>query len=382
MNKVITINLGGNAYQLEEDGYNALRTYLETAAARLQGNPDRDEILLDIERAIAEKFRALLGNHKNVVETKEVASVIAEMGPIEADAGASAGADAKDTAGSAGKQKTEDHAESARPPKRLYRIQDGAMFAGVCNGIAAYMGIDPTLVRLAFVLLTVVWGTGIFVYIVLAFVIPEAYSPEEKAAASGAPFTAQEFIRRAKEGYYEAMRGFPDRKARREWRRRFKTEMRMHADQWRCHWHSHWKEHVPVHPGMIFTLPFLSILQGVITLVWICALISLLATGMIFGMALPANVPVWAAAVVLLIVYGIIAGPLKMTRRFYYWNLSESKGGGSFVFLIDMVVGIVVAAVLVLLAICYFPELRQAIGGVPAIFHQAANDIKTWWKGH
>ncbi len=90
MNKVITINLGGNAYQLEEGGYDALRAYLETAAARLQGNPDRDEILSDIERAIGEKFRALLGSHKTVVVTKEVAAVLAEMGPIEADPGEAA----------------------------------------------------------------------------------------------------------------------------------------------------------------------------------------------------------------------------------------------------------------------------------------------------
>ena len=69
MNKVITINLGGNSYQLEEAGYDALRAYLETAAARLKDNPDRDEIVLDIERAIAEKFRTLLAGHKNVVET-------------------------------------------------------------------------------------------------------------------------------------------------------------------------------------------------------------------------------------------------------------------------------------------------------------------------
>src|SRR5664279_2997077 len=81
MNKVIMINLGGVAYQLEEGGYDALRAYLETATARLQGNPDREEILSDIERAIAEKFRALLGSHKTVVVTKEVAAVLAEMGP-------------------------------------------------------------------------------------------------------------------------------------------------------------------------------------------------------------------------------------------------------------------------------------------------------------
>jgi hypothetical protein len=87
MNKVITINLDGIAYQLEEGGYDLLRTYLETAAARLKGNADRDEILSDIERAIAEKFRALLGSHKTVVVTKEVADVLADMGPIEADSG-------------------------------------------------------------------------------------------------------------------------------------------------------------------------------------------------------------------------------------------------------------------------------------------------------
>lgn len=87
MNKVITINLGGTAYQLEEGGYDALRAYLEAAAARLQGNPDRDEILSDIEGAIGEKFRALLASYKTVVAEKEVAAVLAEMGPIEADSG-------------------------------------------------------------------------------------------------------------------------------------------------------------------------------------------------------------------------------------------------------------------------------------------------------
>src|SRR5580658_7430440 len=85
MNKVITINLGGNAYQLEEGGYDTLRAYLDSATARLQGNPDRDEIMADIEQAIAEKFRALLGSHKTVVQTGEVSAVLAEMGPIEVD---------------------------------------------------------------------------------------------------------------------------------------------------------------------------------------------------------------------------------------------------------------------------------------------------------
>ena len=45
MHKVIVINLSGNAYQIDEDGYHALRAYLDRAAANLAGNPDRAEIL-------------------------------------------------------------------------------------------------------------------------------------------------------------------------------------------------------------------------------------------------------------------------------------------------------------------------------------------------
>ena len=44
------------------------------------------------------------------------------------------------------------------PSKRLYRTREGRLVAGVCTGIAAYFGIDPTLVRLAFALSTIFGG--------------------------------------------------------------------------------------------------------------------------------------------------------------------------------------------------------------------------------
>jgi phage shock protein PspC (stress-responsive transcriptional regulator) len=377
MNKVITINLDGNAYQLEEGGYDLLRAYLETAAARLKGNPDRDEILSDIERAIAEKLRALFTSQKTVVVTKEVAVVLSEMGPIETDAGATADTGASGTSGTGGAEQSE---KCDGTPRRLYRIHEGAMLAGVCNGIAAYVNIDPTLVRLAFVLLTMLWGTGLLVYVVMAIVVPEAHSPEEKAAASGGPATAQEFIKRAKEGYYEAMKGFPDRKARREWKRRFKRDMRANADQWRYNWHSYWAEHTPFHPGMGFALPVLSLLHGVVTVLWFCALISLLATGAVLGLALPANVPVWVAALLLFIAYGIIAGPLKVARRVCYRGLGQRGWAWSFVFLLDGIVWVAVIVALLWLGVHYLPQLREAVQSVPALAHQAADDIRAWWN--
>ena len=57
--------------------------------------------------------------------------------------------------------------------KRLYRRQDGRVVAGVCVGLADYLGIDPTLVRLGFALLTVFGGLGIPLYLCAWVVIPE-----------------------------------------------------------------------------------------------------------------------------------------------------------------------------------------------------------------
>ena len=61
----------------------------------------------------------------------------------------------------------------ANASKRLYRIQDGRLVAGVCVGLAAYFGVDPTLVRLAFALLTVFGGLGILLYLGAWVVIPD-----------------------------------------------------------------------------------------------------------------------------------------------------------------------------------------------------------------
>jgi phage shock protein PspC (stress-responsive transcriptional regulator) len=62
---------------------------------------------------------------------------------------------------------------SSNGTKRLYRLRDGRVVAGVCAGLAAYLGIDPTLVRLAFALLTIFGGAGVLLYLCAWIVIPE-----------------------------------------------------------------------------------------------------------------------------------------------------------------------------------------------------------------
>lgn len=57
--------------------------------------------------------------------------------------------------------------------KRLYKDRTNQMLGGVCAGIGNYLGIDPTLVRLAWIALGMIGGSGILAYIIAAIVIPE-----------------------------------------------------------------------------------------------------------------------------------------------------------------------------------------------------------------
>lgn len=57
--------------------------------------------------------------------------------------------------------------------KRLYRSTTNCMLAGVCGGIAEYFNLDPTLIRLAWVLFCALGGSGVLAYIVAAIIIPK-----------------------------------------------------------------------------------------------------------------------------------------------------------------------------------------------------------------
>lgn len=193
MNKVVNIHLGGNAYQLEESAYDTLRAYLGDAEVKLANNPDKDEIVKDLEQAIGAKCDAYLSAHKTVVLAPDIAAVLAEMGPVSDAEGAASGTAEPD---------------SVFTNKRLYQIREGAMIAGVCAGLAAYFNVDVLLVRILFVVLTVIThGAGIALYILLMLFVPVARNAKDYEAAAGVPpITAQLLIDRTKASYDEVMK--------------------------------------------------------------------------------------------------------------------------------------------------------------------------------
>ena len=60
----------------------------------------------------------------------------------------------------------------SKPPKRLYRSRKEKVIAGVCGGLAEYFGVDPTLIRLIFVLFLLVGGSACLVYLAMWLIVP------------------------------------------------------------------------------------------------------------------------------------------------------------------------------------------------------------------
>ncbi len=184
MKKVVSVSLAGRSYQVEEAGYAELQRYLEDAERRLSKNPDKEDIIGDIEQSIADKCAASLKAGKDVISAAVVKQALEKVGPVDGEA-------------------EEDMTENESAPERtrkLYALPNEGKIAGVCAGLAAYFGVDVTIMRLLFVvLLFVTQGLMILVYLAMAFAMPEAKKPEEVAEAYGRPVTAKEIVHRVKE---------------------------------------------------------------------------------------------------------------------------------------------------------------------------------------
>lgn len=59
-------------------------------------------------------------------------------------------------------------------PQKLYRDRNNRMISGVCAGLANYIGMDPTLMRVLWVILTLFTFVPVIAYVVLVFVVPES----------------------------------------------------------------------------------------------------------------------------------------------------------------------------------------------------------------
>jgi phage shock protein C len=156
MDKTITINLTGHTqgFRLDQPAYDRLARYLDRAATRLQDDPDRVDVLGDLERSVGDRLAAMVAAGDRLLTAADIEAVLDEIGMVDTG---------------------RDHwpEDGGTRPRRLRRIREGQQIAGVCNGIAAYSEINVDWVRWTVVLGTIFSG-GILglVYIALAVILP------------------------------------------------------------------------------------------------------------------------------------------------------------------------------------------------------------------
>ncbi len=165
----VTVSLNRSVLQFDEAAYARLEQYLAESASLLEGDPDPQEILNDLEQAVADQCTRRMGLDQAIVTLAQLEPALAEIGVVQVPNGVTQPAQSPRDAGR----------EAARP---LRQISEGAVISGVCLGLARYFALDATLLRVVAVLLLLGTGGGMFfVYLALMLLMP--YAPLEAAAA-------------------------------------------------------------------------------------------------------------------------------------------------------------------------------------------------------
>lgn len=171
MKKIININLSGRVIPIEDSAYEKLQEYIESLRRYFANEEGRDEIINDIESRIAELMSEKVRKGADSITDEDVNEIANSMGRPEDFEGE----EVKEQSFSSSNT-SQQSAQTEAPPKvkrGLYRDTSDKFIGGVCSGIAAYLNVDPTIVRILFAIITFGgFGLGILAYIIMWIVLP------------------------------------------------------------------------------------------------------------------------------------------------------------------------------------------------------------------
>lgn len=183
MKKIISINLSGRVIPIEDSAYEKLQAYIESLRRYFAREESRDEIINDIESRIAELFAEKIRKGAACITDADVEEIMNSMGrpeDLEAEAaeiaggtGTSSGSSSSSSSSSSQQSTGSGSSSGTRRKGRLYRDTNDKFIGGVCSGIAAYLNVDPTIVRILFAIITFGgFGLGFLAYIILWIILP------------------------------------------------------------------------------------------------------------------------------------------------------------------------------------------------------------------
>jgi len=156
-----TVRLNRSVLQFDDAASVRLETYLAESASLLEGDPDPQEILGDLEQAVADQCTRRLSPGQSVVTLAELEPALVEIGSVQMP-GASSSA----------------LSSTPNAPRPLQQISEAALISGVCAGLGRYFGFNVTALRVFAVLLLLLSGGGvILVYFTLMLLMPFAPLP-------------------------------------------------------------------------------------------------------------------------------------------------------------------------------------------------------------
>ena len=152
MKKVININFQGRILPIEEMAYENLKHYIESLRTYFDQEEGKDEIINDIECRVAELCEDRLKKGAVCISEEDIDLIISSIGR-PADFDAQDGFEANTNAGSNQSQANAQNTDGQTYQKRLYRDEQNKVLGGVCAGIANYLNLDPIIIRILWILL-------------------------------------------------------------------------------------------------------------------------------------------------------------------------------------------------------------------------------------
>jgi phage shock protein PspC (stress-responsive transcriptional regulator) len=171
MKRTIQINLAGIIFNIDDDAYDILRSYLNSVERQFMATVEGREVMHDLETRMSELFTERLKPLRQVISAEDVREVLKVLGAPEDIGGRREGGQPY-SAPYSGRY------EGGRRSRRIYRDGQDKSIGGVCSGLAYYFNTDPLLLRILFVIGLFV-GFGFLLYLVLWIALPQATSPEQ-----------------------------------------------------------------------------------------------------------------------------------------------------------------------------------------------------------
>ena len=183
MKKTVNVAIGGCSFIIDEDAYNVIENYLDRFKAAIGTESSSKDVMEELESRIADLLKGRLAG-REVVSSDMAEAVIGQLGYPEGYKPQEENSNPYDNSSSTG-------TNTEKPVRKLFRDPDDKKIAGVCSGLALFLGIYVVLVRILFLIALICGSAGFWIYVIVWIAAPVANTAAEKCELRGIPATAE-----------------------------------------------------------------------------------------------------------------------------------------------------------------------------------------------